>query len=113
MPVTESFTPSQISALREEMEDDFAWMLRSMTNGQAYGPSSAPDAWRPEPQSGTDDLGAVLHERAQAHLAAITAALRRLETGDYGKCARCGNRISFGRLSVMPEATLCSACDET
>ena len=113
MPNTLSFTPSQLRELRSEMEEDFARLLRSMTGGQAYDSSSANDAWNAETQSEADELDAVLHERAQARLAAITAALRRIDTGAYGKCARCGRRISFGRLTVMPEATLCAGCGGT
>ena len=112
MPKTESFTRSQLRELRSEMEEDFARLLRSMTNEHADASYSTNDAWSPE-QSESDELDALLHERQQARLAAITAALRRFETGAYGKCARCGSRISFGRLSVMPEATLCIACGGT
>ena len=113
MPRTLSFTPSQLRELRSEIEEDFARLLRSMANEETYGSSSANDAWSSEPQSEFDELEAVLHERAQSRLAAITAALRRLDTGAYGKCARCGGRISFGRLTVMPEATLCAVCSGT
>ena len=112
MPRTLSFTPSQLRELRSEMEADFARLLRSMTNGQADDSYSTPEAWSPV-QSESDELDAVMHERQQARLAAITAALRRFDTGAYGQCARCGSRISFGRLSVMPEATLCRACGGT
>ena len=112
MPKTQSFTPSQLRELRSEMEQDFSRLLRSMTIGQADDSYSITDAWSPV-QSESDELDAVLHERQQARLAAITAALRRFDTGTYGECARCGSRISFGRLSVMPEATLCRACGGT
>ena len=94
------------------MEEDFARLLRSMTTEQEDAAYSTNDAWNPE-QSESDELDAVLHERQQARLAAITAALRRFDTGSYGECARCGSRISFGRLSVLPEATLCRACGGT
>ena len=94
------------------MEEDFARLLRSMTNEHEDAAYSTNDAWNPE-QSEADELDAVLHERKQARLAAITAALRRFDTGAYGECARCGSRISYGRLSVMPEATLCMACGGT
>jgi RNA polymerase-binding transcription factor len=94
------------------MEQDFARLLRSMTNEQANGASSANEAWEPELQE-SEELEAALHERAQARLAAVTAALRRFDTGAYGECARCGRRISFGRLAAMPEATLCIACGGT
>lgn len=112
MTRTRSFTPSQLRELRSDMEEDFARVLRSMTNAHADDSFSTESGWRPR-QSESDELDTVLHERQHARLAAITAALRRLDTGAYGECARCGRRISFGRLSVMPDATLCRACGGT
>lgn len=40
----------------------------------------------------------------------IDAALRSMETGQYGICERCGNPIEPGRLEVKPDATLCLGC---
>ena len=111
MPRTQSFTQSQLRKLRSEMEEDFARLLRSMTIGEASGSPSANEAWSTELQSEPDEMDVVLHDRAQNRLAAITAALRRFDSGAYGECARCGSRIGFGRLAVMPEATLCIACE--
>ena len=37
----------------------------------------------------------------------IEAALRRLNEGKYGICARCGKPIPPRRLESVPEATLC------
>jgi RNA polymerase-binding transcription factor DksA len=95
------------------MEEDFARLLHSMMQGQSNGASSVNRASHRQLRSEADELDAVLHHRAQDRLAAITSALRRFDTGDYGKCARCGSRISFGRLAVMPEATFCIACGGT
>ncbi len=51
-------------------------------------------------------LLAVLENKLQD----IQAALRSIEKGDYGTCARCGNPIEPGRLEVKPDATLCITC---
>jgi RNA polymerase-binding transcription factor DksA len=48
--------------------------------------------------------------RAQAHLADIDDALRRLGDGDYGVCARCGGPIAPERLEARPTARTCVAC---
>ena len=100
---TQSLSPWHLRTLKAQMEEDFARVLRTMSNGTAQG------AWN-DPRSESVQLDAVLYEGAQDRLDAISAALRRFDTGTYGECARCGNAISFGRLSVMPEATLCIAC---
>lgn len=40
----------------------------------------------------------------------VASALARLADETYGKCARCGEPIPYGRLLVMPEATHCLRC---
>jgi DnaK suppressor protein len=40
-------------------------------------------------------------------LAQINAALRRIDEGKYGFCARCGKPIPPRRLEAIPYATLC------
>ena len=67
------------------------------------------------------DIGTEAMEREKQFLLAskegerlyrIDEALRRLygEPEAFGRCERCGRDIGFNRLSVVPEATLCSDC---
>ncbi len=53
---------------------------------------------------------AALLEQAREHLAAIDAALGRLDEGGYGICARCGRPIPPERLAARPTATTCVSC---
>jgi len=46
----------------------------------------------------------------RTRLAAIEAALSRLEAGQYGTCLECGEAISAARLAARPEARLCILC---
>lgn len=46
----------------------------------------------------------------RARLAAIEAALSRIETGEYGACLECGEEIAAARLAARPEARLCIVC---
>jgi RNA polymerase-binding transcription factor len=48
-----------------------------------------------------------LEENEARVLAAIDAALGRIDDGTYGKCERCGNEIEAERLEALPWATLC------
>ena len=48
-----------------------------------------------------------LEENEARVLAAIDAALGRIDDGTYGKCERCGNEIEPERLEALPWATLC------
>lgn len=40
----------------------------------------------------------------------IDQALRKFETGTYGRCDECGAEIPYERLEVRPQATLCIEC---
>lgn len=53
-----------------------------------------------------------LADAAASELRQVDEALARLDTGDYGVCARCGQRIPAARLEVRPFATHCVACAE-
>lgn len=45
-------------------------------------------------------------------LAAVRAALRRIEEGDYGVCQSCDGGISEKRLAAVPWASYCIDCQE-
>jgi DnaK suppressor protein len=53
------------------------------------------------------ELDQSLGEGAQQTLAAIDAALRRIEDGSYGTCEACGRPIGEDRLAAIPWARLC------
>lgn len=40
----------------------------------------------------------------------IEQALRRIDEGTYGSCARCGAAIAPARLQALPDASLCIDC---
>lgn len=60
------------------------------------------------------DLEAALRlaemECAQQELAAVQAALGRLDRGSFGRCLNCGAHLPYERLLVRPEAQLCEVC---
>lgn len=51
-----------------------------------------------------------LDDRARRGLAALDAALERLDRHTYGVCVACGRRIDLGRLAASPEAERCIDC---
>jgi RNA polymerase-binding protein DksA len=53
-----------------------------------------------------------LGNEARAELKKISAALQRLDVGDYGICVECGLPINSGRLEVYPYADECIECAE-
>lgn len=51
-----------------------------------------------------------LRENFKRVLEDIEAALERVEQGNYGRCATCGEDIERARLQVLPQSTLCVHC---
>ncbi|RQO81029.1 TraR/DksA family transcriptional regulator [Acidovorax sp. FJL06] len=67
----------------------------------------------PRAQIATErELAFALDERETAHLAAVEAALARMEAGTYGECTDCGTSITAARLHATPEAARCVHCQE-
>lgn len=56
------------------------------------------------------ELDYTLEENSEHVLAAIDAALKRIEEGTYGICSNCGKPILEERLEALPWATLCIDC---
>ena len=53
---------------------------------------------------------AVMSEHDALALENIVAALHRLDSGHYGSCTWCGDRIATSRLRIWPEIGHCAAC---
>jgi DnaK suppressor protein len=70
-----------------------------------------------EPSADEADLDAyerektwALVQRMQQKLQSIDRALELAQSGAYGICQNCGDRIEPARLEILPEATLCLSC---
>lgn len=51
-----------------------------------------------------------LDEEGRAELKQVNAALMRLDSGNYGLCAECGEAIAPERLAALPSTTTCIDC---
>jgi DnaK suppressor protein len=58
------------------------------------------------------ELEFAIGEHETAELAAIDAALQRIEAGTYGECIDCGVTVPVARLHAAPEAGRCIVCQE-
>ncbi len=56
------------------------------------------------------ELNLARRAEAQARVATIQEALRKLGEGRYGICTQCGAPIDPDRLEALPLATLCIQC---
>jgi DnaK suppressor protein len=58
-------------------------------------------------------LESELQKEAEAErllLGEVDAALARMESGNYGVCEECGERVALPRLLAIPEARICIRC---
>jgi len=58
----------------------------------------------------TREMDSTLEGNAGHVLESIDEALRRIDDGTFGTCARCGSPIAEERLEAMPYATKCIEC---
>ena len=59
------------------------------------------------------ELALTVEENVRAHLVETEAALTRLQTGQYGVCEDCGEKIDPKRLRALPQARRCVSCQLT
>jgi RNA polymerase-binding protein DksA len=57
-----------------------------------------------------DEVLERLGETEREEIAAIRAALARLDAGTYGTCSKCGEAIAPGRLEALPYTIVCVDC---
>lgn len=58
----------------------------------------------------SDEVLENMGHNGKAEIAMIDAALGRIDAGDYGICAECGEEISKERLDVLPYTPVCRDC---
>ena len=93
---------ARVDALSRSMDDIIA----------ASESSNADDEHDPEGSTIAFERAqvAALLAHARTHLSEATAALQRLDVGDYGQCERCGDAIAPERLEARPTARTCIRC---
>jgi DnaK suppressor protein len=56
------------------------------------------------------EMAKAAEARRAAEIRRLDAALKRVEDGEYGYCAKCGEAIAPKRLEIDPAAPLCASC---
>ena len=97
--------------LREELEhkkEELTVRLEKITANlrRGYHADSKERAKELEDSEVVDALG----NEARAEIRKISAALQRMEAGDFGICEECGTRIEPGRIEAHPYARECIDC---
>lgn len=111
----------QQQALRQRLQTRARMLggeLRDLSaERQATGPAKRPaetpdDAGDQGEQVQRDEVREAEQNRDAVELAAIDAALRRMDGGRYGACVDCGIDIPPARLQAQPAAARCVACQQ-
>jgi len=104
------------TSFRERLEARRSELTALIAEGARSGAPVAPDRaiGRLTRQDAIQQqqMAAELVRRYQQELVRVEGALRAIEEGTYGVCARCEERIPQARLDAMPYARLCVSCAE-
>lgn len=116
--MTITLTPGQRAQLeaalmvrRQELERQLAEHLHGQTRAERAHDVLTQDGDDAPQRLPERDIAAALTNQEQAELERVTAALQRLERGDYGRCVDCGIDIPFDRLKAEPWALRCVDCE--
>ena len=118
---TANFPPKTLEKLRRLLEEERETYVRQARDlaaeAEALATEREPGDTQFDEESGEGDTLNVERERdlalsASANQAVeeIDRALRRMDTGSFGICERCGKKIGVARLEALPFAALCIEC---
>lgn len=95
-----------LEAKKRELTERLTRISANLRRG--YEADSKERAKQQEDNEVVDALG----NEARAEIAKITAALQRMDSGEFGNCTECGMPIEAGRLKAYPYADECIDCAE-
>jgi len=103
-----------LNQLRRLLEGRKREILSEADRAVGHMNSKSPDGF-PDPTdraSLESDRALILRmrDRERKLLAKIDEAVKRLDTGSYGRCEECGDEIGLERLKARPVTTLCIGC---
>ena len=107
MPAT-SHKALRAELLRKKKELSARLDRISLNLRRGYEADSKERAKQQEDNEVVDALG----NEARGELAKISAALQRMDNGEFGICIECGMPIGAGRIAVYPYADECIECAE-
>lgn len=91
---TGELDPARLAEARRRLEEARKYHEARI----AVGPESA------------DDITSTIAARSAVALQEVRAALSSLESGRYGICVSCGDRIRLERLEALPHTCRCAGC---
>lgn len=108
MPLDVDLVRKKLTAMKSELEaySDISEEARATValDQQSVGRLSRMDALQGQAMAQASE------RQRRADIQKISAALHRLDSGEYGDCVECGEEIAEKRLEVDPAAAFCIRC---
>ena len=115
----QSFPSDVLDQVRKALEEEKTGVVRRIAELCAQDPYADPDRVNDNAASDAEaseesnhDRYAAMVDEMKARVHALDEALLRVGSGTYGYCVNCGEMIDTDRLSIVPTATLCLACEK-
>jgi RNA polymerase-binding transcription factor len=120
-PRKPAFAPAELEQIRAELEAQRETFLRELTELEAgtFNQSQSDLSGEVSFDEESADAGTFTFERERDLslgnnlrdlLDKVDSALRRIKSGTYGSCERCGRPIDKARLRALPYSVLCIDC---
>ncbi len=108
-------TEAQLKELRDLLADRWRQLRADLhADEQAQRELSDHGTWSDRKEEAAEHsrsgLDGAQEQRDADEMAQVETALHRLESGTYGACTDCGERIALARLHVQPAAPRCAPC---
>ena len=104
--VSQDALRKMLEGKKEELSQRLERISANLRRG--YEADSKERAKQLEDNEVVDALG----NEARTEIAKISAALQRMDAGEFGICTECGTPIDAGRLEAYPYADECIECAE-
>ena len=95
---------AELQAVEKEIAENAAWSAPVELDQQSVGRVSRIDAMQMQAMS------QAVQRRRLTRRVAVQRALKRIEEGEFGYCAECGEPIAVGRLELDPAFAACIRC---
>ena len=102
-------TKHMLSERRRKVQDE---VHRRIRNVQGHRLKDVRDDLEQADIHNHEDMELALLRMRVETLSRLEEALVRLETGDYGSCVDCDDKLTEQRLLALPFAVRCRACEE-
>ena len=99
---------SELRQRLEQKKEELSRRLERITANLRRGTET--DSKERAKQFEDNEVVDALGNEARIEVAKISAALRRIDSGDYGACTECGDAIDPERLEAYPYAEECIEC---